>query len=1080
MELKYLLFGLMLGLVLIPGVLATPTDFLTWTYKQNVTLLTDQLGIKQDITNDHAILVNISPVLTSFWAGVRVDGQDIRFADSTDSVPLAYHIDKWDYVNEEALIWVKITDTFPAATNLTFYMYYGNVGAGGNQTIEGTYPSDYLAVYHFNETSGNITDLTSYNHDSETVANYINYSSPGAVGVGMNLDGVNKQAGSGFFNITNYKDFQVQDITLIAWVNVSAWGPGHCTLWDQISGNDRGIAFMTPNDATGRALLRIGDGGTPTDINSSSSIQTDKWEQIIFAFSDTTNNASIYFNGTLDIASETARSPTYTDLWNIQLSSDYFTWPGALDEIKILNRSISQDEAALLYRSDAGNLTYFGETQAGENVLTIHIPQNTTYYYSNISLNVTATVAITEWKYNLDNGGNITFTPNITIFVPDGTHIIEAWGAYANGLLGDQVTFTVVNGLNISVFGNETGALTDWTLYATNGSFSATFYNQNNPAIFDISDLPYGHTNITVSDSQAGLYYNNYSINWPLNSTTMSQFNFNLTKKGPQALTLTASPSASVALSVPVTVTCTAQEGAPILRRGTTAVSNPNTFVGPSGSYLYNCTIGETPNYAPSENALNITIGGLSPACTSTNLYAFRYNYTINYSVTPETNITTFDFGALVAVNFTKPDLSDVKADNLTLYKNLTGGYYIIADLTNLSTAIFEFGNYKTNNNYDSVNRSVDIVSIDSYLEINDYYLFTIYDETTQVEQLPPNITQTSMRLECANGSSQVVFNDTRFLIPTLSTATEAAFTVSYASTDYVRYYILNEPVLYLNAYLVDATAYTLYQIPIQMLDSKYWDSEIQIIKNAIGGEITITDGYFDADHVFNSYLIKDEKYIIRIITDDETREVGFLYALEAGTQQISIAEITLEPDVILIADKIYIAAEINATTGIMRIQYVDSTGGTEELRVRVYEGTNQTALFDTTYTNPATLNNLIITIPGLNASLRYTVRAQVTHDTFGNSPVDMSFGVGAFGALGYLGPAIGSWIYTAISLVMITFASLIITPRIRLAGIIMLAGLLGVFYYLQWFYPAVGTMALIIVFIAVTFVYEIKKRGVT
>jgi len=166
-----------------------------------------------------------------------------------------------------------------------------------------------------------------------------------------------------------------------------------------------------------------------------------------------------------------------------------------------------------------------------------------------------------------------------------------------------------------------------------------------------------------------------------------------------------------------------------------------------------------------------------------------------------------------------------------------------------------------------------------------------------------------------------------------------------------------------------------------------------------------------------------------------------------------------------------------NAT--ILQIRYTDSMNETESVRFRVYEDVNQSALFDNTYYRTSNdTSNLTITINGLNCSYRYGIRASVEHDTLGNSPVEFTLGAGGFGALIDLG--LSAWIYQAISMVILTVVALITTPKLRFASLIVMAGLIGIFYYAGWFTASAMVMALLIIFIVLSVIYEVRRGGMT
>jgi len=86
--------------------------------KRQITV-TEQSG--NDLT-DYQVLVELNSSNFDF-SHANEDGSDIRFHDGNNL--LNYWTEKWDNVNQEAKIWVKVP-SIPANGTTTFYMYYGN------------------------------------------------------------------------------------------------------------------------------------------------------------------------------------------------------------------------------------------------------------------------------------------------------------------------------------------------------------------------------------------------------------------------------------------------------------------------------------------------------------------------------------------------------------------------------------------------------------------------------------------------------------------------------------------------------------------------------------------------------------------------------------------------------------------------------------------------------------------------------------------------------------------------------------------------------------------------------------------
>lgn len=111
--------------------------------------------------------------------------------------------------------------------------------------------------------------------------------------------------------------------------------------------------------------------------------------------------------------------------------------------------------------------------------ITVHAPANTTLGISTVDLNVTANETVSEWRYNLDTGGNNTFTPNTTLSVSDGGHNVTVWAQDQAGNWNSTTRF----------FSTDT----------TPPSFSQFKENPSDPAVF--ADGQSYRFNVTVDDS---------------------------------------------------------------------------------------------------------------------------------------------------------------------------------------------------------------------------------------------------------------------------------------------------------------------------------------------------------------------------------------------------------------------------------------------------------------------------------------------------------------------------------------------------------------------------------------------------
>ena len=115
----------------------------------------------------------------------KEDGSDLRFIAGDDKTPLKYHIEKYDALLGEALIWVGIPDLKPGA-KADLWLYYKNPKAASAEDAKGTFDAPTALVYHFAEKGQPPRDSSTWGNHAVTAAE----TTDGAlIGRGLKLDG---------------------------------------------------------------------------------------------------------------------------------------------------------------------------------------------------------------------------------------------------------------------------------------------------------------------------------------------------------------------------------------------------------------------------------------------------------------------------------------------------------------------------------------------------------------------------------------------------------------------------------------------------------------------------------------------------------------------------------------------------------------------------------------------------------------------------------------------------------------------------------------------------------------------------
>src|SRR5580704_10849122 len=156
-----------------------------WTLRKKITIDTGASGASVSEP------IGTTPVLVRLHVGnfrfgsAKEDGSDLRFVAADDKTLLKYHVEKFDSLLGEALVWVSIPDLRPG-TKTDFWLYFGNPKVPAAMDPKGTYDPDTLLVYHFAERGTPPQDVSVWANNAQSVVPFVDGS---IIGQGARLDG---------------------------------------------------------------------------------------------------------------------------------------------------------------------------------------------------------------------------------------------------------------------------------------------------------------------------------------------------------------------------------------------------------------------------------------------------------------------------------------------------------------------------------------------------------------------------------------------------------------------------------------------------------------------------------------------------------------------------------------------------------------------------------------------------------------------------------------------------------------------------------------------------------------------------
>lgn len=135
-----------------------------WKQRTVVTLNTSAAGVAvQEALTNVAIPVRLHSGNFDF-VDAKADGSDLRVLAGDDKTPLKFWVERFDSVNELAVLWVQVPNLLPGTDKNTIFVYGGNDKAQADASSGGTPASiadaATLAAFHFAEKDGIAADQT--------------------------------------------------------------------------------------------------------------------------------------------------------------------------------------------------------------------------------------------------------------------------------------------------------------------------------------------------------------------------------------------------------------------------------------------------------------------------------------------------------------------------------------------------------------------------------------------------------------------------------------------------------------------------------------------------------------------------------------------------------------------------------------------------------------------------------------------------------------------------------------------------------------------------------------------------------
>ncbi|MFY7864420.1 DUF2341 domain-containing protein [Roseateles sp.] len=125
-----------------------------WTGRTRITLNTSAQGAEtKEAASNVAVAVRLHSGNFDFVAA-KEDGSDLRVIAADDKTPLKFSVERYDGINELAVLWVQVPSVLPGSDKNQFYVYSGNAKAAvepGDSVAAAGFDAGMLAAFHFSD-----------------------------------------------------------------------------------------------------------------------------------------------------------------------------------------------------------------------------------------------------------------------------------------------------------------------------------------------------------------------------------------------------------------------------------------------------------------------------------------------------------------------------------------------------------------------------------------------------------------------------------------------------------------------------------------------------------------------------------------------------------------------------------------------------------------------------------------------------------------------------------------------------------------------------------------------------------------
>jgi biopolymer transport protein ExbB len=344
------------------------------------------------------------------FVGAKADGSDLRVVAGDDKTPLKFWIERFDAVNELAVLWVQVPSVLPGTDKNAIYVYAGNDKAAADTAGAGTaaaiVDAATTAVFHFSEKDGIAADQTGQIKAGAATPVEVN----GLIGQSARLSGTpiiwpasdklktgpdapfsvsiwarpDTAAGSLYHQgaldlslVAGKLTAKIGSLTLnggdiapATWTQIAlTLGGGKLTLY--VNGAQSGQADLPRPSPAIEGEIRVGEGyqGLIDELELSNTVRSPDWIKLVYSAQSA--DAKLIASKTETSGTESAVSNSYFGILFKSLTPDAWTIIGILGVMFLIAVVVMVSKSLYVSRTDKANQQFLRQFRDSIDVLNL-------------------------------------------------------------------------------------------------------------------------------------------------------------------------------------------------------------------------------------------------------------------------------------------------------------------------------------------------------------------------------------------------------------------------------------------------------------------------------------------------------------------------------------------------------------------------------------------------------------------------------------------------------------------------------------------------------------------------------------